>query len=179
MKKRDIPSHFLWLDMEMTGLDVDKERPIEVAAIITDLKFIEVARYHAVIFQPKSLLDKMDDWNKTHHGNSGLIDQIPTGKSMDVVDQELAEVIENVFQNEKAILAGNSIGQDKLFIDRYLLKTAQCLHYRTLDVSSWKVVFQTMYGEFYDKKETHRAMDDILESIEELKHYMSFVGQKP
>ncbi|HAG91697.1 MAG TPA: oligoribonuclease [Bdellovibrionales bacterium] len=175
LKKRDVPSHLLWLDMEMTGLDVEKERPIEVAAIITDTKFVEVSRFHAVIFQPQSLLEKMDDWNRTHHGKSGLLKQIPMGKSMDVVDQELAQMIDDVFHGERAILAGNSIGQDKLFIDRYFLKTAERIHYRTLDVSSWKVVFQTLYGEFYDKKESHRATDDILESIQELKHYLEFV----
>lgn len=177
MKKRDIPSHFLWLDMEMTGLDVEKERPIEVAALITDAKLNEISKYHAVIFQPQSLLDKMDDWNKTHHSKSGLLDHIPTGKSMEVVDTELAEMIEQVYHGEKAILAGNSIGQDRLFIDRYLLKASKHLHYRMLDVSSWKIVFQTMYGEFFDKKESHRAMDDIHESINELKHYMKFIAK--
>jgi oligoribonuclease len=178
-KKRDLPSHFLWLDMEMTGLDVEKERPIEVAALITDQKLQEVAKYHAVIFQPQSLLDRMDDWNKTHHGKSGLLDHIPMGKSMEVVDRELAEMIESVFHGERAILAGNSIGQDRLFIDHYLPKTAALLHYRLLDVSSLKVVFQTMYGKFFDKKESHRALDDIHESINELKYYMGFISDDP
>lgn len=173
--KRDVPSYLLWLDMEMTGLDVEKERPIEVAALITDTKLNEISSYHAVIFQPQSLLDKMDDWNKTHHSRSGLLDHIPTGKSMEVVDQELANLIEHAYHSEKAILAGNSIGQDRLFIDRYLLKTSQLLHYRMLDVSSWKIIYQTIYGRFFDKKESHRAMDDIRESINELKYYMSFI----
>ncbi len=175
MKKRDVPSYFLWLDMEMTGLDVEKERPIEVAALITDIKFNEVSNYHAVIFQPQSLLDRMDDWNKTHHGKSGLLDQIPSGRAMDKVDLELAEMIEHVFHGERAILAGNSIGQDRLFIDRYMPKTSSLLHYRMLDVSSWKLIYQTVYGHFFDKKESHRAMDDIRESINELKFYMSFI----
>lgn len=174
-KKRDTPSFFLWLDMEMTGLDVEKERPIEVAALITDTKLHEISKYHAVIFQPQSLLDKMDDWNKTHHKKSGLLDHIPTGKSMEVVDRDLSQMIEDVFHGERAILAGNSIGQDRLFIDRYLRETSKKLHYRMLDVSSFKVVYQTMYGEFFDKKESHRAMDDIHESIAELKHYMGFI----
>ena len=178
MKKRDIPSHFLWIDMEMTGLDVEKERPIEVAALITDLKLNEIAKYHAVIFQPQSLLNKMDDWNRTHHGKSGLLDQIPTGKSMEVVDRELSELIDSVYHGERAILAGNSIGQDRLFLDRYFLKTSKLLHYRMLDVSSWKIVFQTMYGKFFDKQESHRAMDDIHESINELKFYMQHVDVK-
>lgn len=177
MKKRDVPSHFLWLDMEMTGLDVEKERPIEVAALITDTKLNEVSKYHAVIFQPQSILDKMDDWNKTHHAKSGLLDHIPTGKSMEIVDAELAEMIESVYHGERAILAGNSISQDRLFIDRYMRKTAQHLHYRMLDVSSWKTVFQAVYGQFFDKKESHRAMDDIYESINELKFYMSFISK--
>lgn len=166
-------THLLWLDMEMTGLDVAKEVPIEVAAIITDWKFRTVTEYHAVIQQPKKYLDAMDDWNKKHHGDSGLLAMIPKGKKMKVVDEELAGMIREYFGRDKAILAGNSIGQDRLFIERYMPATEKALHYRMLDVTSWKVVFNNLYNVKFKKKDAHRAVDDIQESIAELQFYLS------
>lgn len=169
-------SKLLWLDMEMTGLDVNKEVPIEVAAIITDWKFNTITEYHAVINQPKKYLDAMDDWNKKHHGDSGLLKAIEKGKSMKVVDEELAGMAKEYFGGrEKAILAGNSIGQDRLFIDRYLTETAKTLHYRMLDVTSFKVIFNNVYDVKFKKKDAHRAVDDIKESIAELQFYMSHI----
>jgi oligoribonuclease len=165
----------LWLDMEMTGLDVEKEVPIELAAIITDWKFKSLTDYHAVITQPKKYLDAMDDWNKKHHGDSGLLAMIPKGKKMKVVDEELAGMIREYFGRDKAMLAGNSIGQDRLFIQRYMPATEKCLHYRMLDVTSYKIVFNNLYNVKFKKKDAHRAVDDILESIAELQFYLSHV----
>ncbi len=164
-----------WLDMEMTGLDVDKEVPIEVAVLVTDWKFIALDQYHSVIFQPTKYLDAMDDWNKKHHGESGLTALIPGGKSIGLVDQELAGLIRQHFGEERAILAGNSINQDRLFIRKYLPLTEKALHYRMLDVTSWKVVFNSLYEKKFKKAQGHRAMDDIQESIAEFKYYLSFV----
>jgi len=106
--------------MEMTGLDVEKEVPIEVAAIVTDWKMQPLEEYHAVIHQPEKYLNAMDDWNKKHHGESGLLDMIPGGKKPKAVDQELAELVEKHFGEDKAILAGNSIGQDRLLNKKYI-----------------------------------------------------------
>lgn len=163
----------LWIDMEMTGLDVEKEVPIEIAAIVTDWKFTALEEYHAVIKQPQSFLDGMDDWNKKHHGESGLVAMIPNGKAPVVVDSEMAALIEKHFGSEKAILAGNSIGQDRLFIDRYLPKIKAKLHYRMLDVTSFKIVYNNLYNKKFTKKQAHRAVDDIKESIAELQFYLS------
>lgn len=168
-------SKMLWLDMEMTGLDSEKEVPIEVAAIITDWKFKTITEYHAVINQPKKYLDGMDDWNKKHHGDSGLLGLIPKGKKMTVVDDELSGMIKEYFGRDKAIMAGNSIGQDRLFIDRYMPATEKTLHYRMLDVTSYKVIFNNMYDIKFKKKDAHRAVDDIKESIAELQYYLSFI----
>lgn len=166
-------THLLWVDMEMTGLDVEKEVPIEIAAIITDWKFKTLTDYHAVIHQPQKFLDGMDDWNKKHHGDSGLLGLIPKGKSMKVVDEELAGMIHEYFGRDRAILAGNSIGQDRLFIAKYMPRTEERLHYRMLDVTSYKVVFNNMYNIKFKKKDAHRAVDDIRESIAELQFYLS------
>lgn len=175
MAAKDNVTKLFWLDMEMTGLDVEKEVPIEVAAIVTDWNFAPQDQYHSVIRQPQSYIDAMDDWNKKHHGESGLIAQIPDGKSPEVVDQELAQFLTRNFAGERAILAGNSISQDRLFIRRYLPKTEAALHYRMLDVTAWKVVFNGRYQRKFKKQDSHRALDDIRESIAELKFYMSFI----
>lgn len=164
-----------WLDMEMTGLDVEKEVPIEVAVIICDLEFKELEVYHAIIKQPKEYLDRMDDWNREHHGASGLTAAVPNGKPPAEVERELTQLIDRHFQGEPAVLCGNSIGQDRLFINRYFPNLAKKLHYRMLDVTSWKVVYQNMLGIKFEKKNSHRAIDDIRESISELRHYLSFV----
>lgn len=168
---------FLWLDMEMTGLDIDKEVVIEVAAIVTDTKLNPLDNYHAVVKQPQEFVDRMDDWNKRTHGASGLIDMIPNGKDQEVVERELISLVEKHFQpNERVILAGNSIGQDRLFINKYFKKFAERLHYRMLDVTSFKIVFNNMFRISYAKKESaHRAIDDVQESINELKRYCEFI----
>lgn len=161
--------------MEMTGLDVEKEKPIEVAAIVTDWHFKELASYHAIIQQPKSLLEAMDDWNKKHHGASGLLDLIPGGQKLEEVDRSLAELIDREFGGEKAILSGNSINQDRLFIRKYMPKTEALLHYRMLDVTSWKVVFNHLYDKKFKKQDGHRAVDDIRESLAEFRFYLSHI----
>ena len=174
-KKPEDVTKLLWLDMEMTGLDVDKEVPIEVACIITDWQWNSLATYHTVIKQPQKILDAMDDWNSKHHKESGLLAAIPNGTDPLVADEELSLWIGQHFGSERAVLCGNSINQDRLFIRKYMPKTEARLHYRQLDVTSWKVVFNSLYQQKFKKKEAHRALDDIRESIEEFKFYLSFV----
>jgi oligoribonuclease len=165
----------LWLDMEMTGLDIAKEVPIEVACIVTDWKFQPLTHYHAIIRQPQEYLDRMDDWNKQHHGESGLTAQIPHGKKPEDVERELCELVTRHFGSERAILAGNSISQDRLFITKYMPKLDALLHYRMLDVSSWKIVFNNLFSAKFTKKQSHRALDDVQESIAELQFYLQRV----
>ena len=161
--------------MEMTGLDPQTHVPIEVAAIVTDLQFSPLETYETVIFQPQAELDKMDDWNRKHHGESGLVAKIAQGKRPPQVDLELCQLIARHFQNERPILCGNSIAQDRSFIRAHLPQMEGQLHYRMLDVSSWKVIFQSLYLKKFEKKNGHRALDDILESIRELQFYLGFV----
>lgn len=165
----------LWIDMEMSGLDIEKEVVLEVAAVVTDFDMEELARYHSVVKQPQEYLDRMDEWNTKHHKESGLTDLVPSGKSPDQVEADLMQVLDGFFLNERAILAGNSIMQDRLFLNKYFPRFASRLHYRMVDVTSFKIIFSTRYGVAYQKKNTHRAVDDITESIAELKHYLSYV----
>jgi oligoribonuclease len=168
---------FLWLDMEMTGLDIDKEVVIEVAALVTDAKLNTLEEYHSVVRQPQEYIDHMDDWNKRTHKASGLVELIPTGKDPAEVENDLLKLCEKHFEpKERIILAGNSIGQDRLFVNKYFKRFAERLHYRMLDVTSFKIVFNNMYQISYAKKESrHRAIDDVHESINELKRYLEFV----
>jgi len=175
MIKKEEVTRLLWLDMEMSGIDVDKEVPIEIACLVTDWQWNVLGEYHAVFKQPQKYLDAMDDWNKEHHGDSGLLAMIPNGKDPAVVDAEVTKFIGEHFGFDRAILAGNSINQDRLFIRKYMPKTEAALHYRMLDVTSWKVVFNSLFQKKFKKKEAHRALDDIRESIDEFKYYLSFV----
>lgn len=176
-EKKDQPlTHLLWLDLEMTGLDVEKEVIIEVGAIITDLDFHPVAEYETVVKQPQSYLDKMDEWNREHHGKSGLLAKIPYGKDPHLVEEELGQLIDQHFsKEERVVLAGNSIGQDRLFINKYFTKLAERLHYRMLDVTSWKLIFKNKFQLEPEKQNGHRALDDIKESIEELQFYLQYI----
>lgn len=165
----------LWIDLEMTGLDVEKEVIIEAAAVITDLEFKHLGEYHAIVKQDQKYLDGMDEWNTQHHGESGLTAAVPNGKEPDQVESDLIQLVEEHFTDERPVLAGNSIHQDKLFIHRHFKKLASRLHYRMLDVSSFKIIFNNKFNKIMSKKTTHRALDDIYESIDELKYYMSFI----
>lgn len=165
----------LWLDMEMTGLDADIERVIEVAAIVTDMDFNTVDTYHAIVKQPDVFLENMDDWNRKHHTESGLLAKIPHGKEPEEVEKELLELTQKHFEKERAVLCGNSIFQDRKFIDLYFKDFAKTLHYRMVDVTSWKIIMNEKYGVEYQKRDAHRALDDIRESIEELKLFLRFV----
>lgn len=168
----------LWIDLEMTGLDINKEVIIEVACIVTDLNFKELETFETVVKQPQHYLDQMDTWNTEHHGKSGLTAKVPHGMEPDAVEFRLLSIIERHFPEAKTdkkyrpILAGNSIAQDRLFIDKYFTKLSEKLHYRMLDVSSWKIIFNNKFEKVYKKQNAHRALDDIRESIGELRYYL-------
>lgn len=176
--KKDKVEKLLWLDMEMTGLDVNKEVVIEVACIVTDLNFREYEAFETVVKQPQIYIDRMDAWNKEHHAKSGLTAKIPNGIEPENLEYRLLDIIDRHFPEGKTnprmmpIIAGNSITQDRLFIDKYFPKFAARLHYRMLDVSSWKIIFSNKFGFDYKKMNSHRALDDIRESIGELRAYM-------
>ena len=166
----------LWVDLEMTGLDDIKDSILEVAAIVTDVQLKPLEEYHRVVFQPAEVLENMNDWCKKTHGESGLTAAVPNGTPLPQVEKELLELISRHFDSkDRPVLCGNSIGNDRRFIDRYTPELAKRLHYRMIDVSSFKEVYRDRFSIEFKKKNSHRATDDILESIRELEHYLSFV----
>lgn len=165
-----------WVDLEMTGLDEQKDVILEVAVVITDLDFKPLEQYHKVVFQPQSALDRMDEWCTKTHAASGLTAQIPNGTALDKIEKDLLALLDRHYKKEdRVVLVGNSVGNDKRFIDKYMPVFASRLHYRILDISSFKEIFREKYGIKFEKSNKHRAVDDIFESIKELSHYLSFV----
>jgi oligoribonuclease len=169
----------LWIDLEMTGLDPAEDRILEVAAIATDWDFKTVATYQAVKkVAPNLLKNRMvgEFWEKYSDVRDQLTAQNSSGKNGRIVENELIEFIEKHFDTENPVLlAGNSIHQDRKFIENEWPRLNEQLHYRMLDVSAWKVVFDGKYKRKFAKPEAHRAMDDIKGSIEELEYYLKKV----
>ena len=167
---------FLWLDMEMSGLDPASCRILEAAAIVTDEKFQELGSFERIIKQPDFVLDAMDDWCTQTHGASGLTASVRKGTPEREAERDFVAFIDKHFTgDEKPVLCGNSIGQDRKFIDHHWKRVAARLHYRMVDVTSFKVIFNNCLGIMNNKTGKHRALDDIKESITELKYYLGFV----
>ena len=167
---------FYWIDLEMTGLDPVNDLILEAAVIVTNKQLEPVFEWETPVFQTPEVLEKMNDWCKHHHAVSGLIDRVPNGIMEASLDERLCEIAKAHFKKKNpVVICGNSISQDRKFIDAYLPLFASRLHYRMLDVSSFKIVFREMLGREFKKNNTHRALDDIRESIAELKYYMSSI----
>lgn len=167
----------VWVDLEMTGLDPERDRILEAAVLVTDGNLEILAEGpNLVVHQSDELLAGMDDWNQKHHGASGLIDRV---RASTVSEAEAeAAILDFVKQHvgpREAPLAGNSVHQDRRFIQRYWPGFEAYLHYRIVDVSSVKELVQRWNSEAYssrpNKRGSHRALDDIRESIAELAHY--------
>ncbi|ANN77131.1 oligoribonuclease [Bordetella flabilis] len=169
-------NRLVWLDMEMTGLDPEKERIIEVAVVVTEPDLTVVAEGPVlVIHQPDALLDAMDSWNKSTHGKSGLIDKV---KASAISEPEAEDILIAFLAQHvpagKSPLCGNTISQDRRFMFRYMPRLEQFFHYRNLDVSTLKELARRWRPDVYksfEKKSRHEALADIYDSIEELKHY--------
>lgn len=167
-----------WVDLEMTGLDLAKDVILEVAVVVTNLRLEVLDQYHQVVYQPPPVLAAMDPWCIETHGKSGLTAAVARGKPLPQVEQDLIKLANAHFPNEKIILCGNSVGTDKKFIEAGMREFARHLHYRIIDVSSWKEIFSACYGLVFQKRELHRAVDDILESVGELNFYMQHISAK-
>lgn len=179
-QKNTTPAHLLWVDLEMTGLDPVKDRIVEVAAIMTDWDFNELGRYESGVAQDEQELRALfaaNAWASARpESTKELIDLSLSSPSEAEVQDALANFIGRfAAQDEVVLLAGNSIHCDRSFIKQWWPHIDRRLHYRMLDVSAWKVVMQAKYGMQFPKNETHRALEDIQESISELKYYLETV----
>ncbi|MDO9026162.1 oligoribonuclease [Zwartia sp.] len=173
-----VPNEFrlVWLDMEMTGLDPEKERIIEVAVVVTEPDLTVVAEGPVlVIHQPDSLLDAMDSWNRSTHGKSGLTDKVKAStRTESSAEDELVAFLSQYVQAGKSPLCGNTVSQDRRFMFKYMPKLEQFFHYRTIDVSTLKELARRWRPELlkgFEKRSKHEALADIYESIDELKYY--------
>ena len=179
MKKSFKPERILWVDLEMTGLDPVEDRILEVGAIVTDWDFKEIARFEAVKkVGPNLMKQRMvgEFWDEFSDVRDALIAQNEGGKNGRTVENELLAFIdEHIGTEGKVLLAGNSIHQDRRFIANEWHRLDERLHYRMLDVSAWKVVFEGKFKKKFAKPEAHRAIDDIRGSIEELQYYLKKV----
>ena len=174
LKKSD--QNLVWLDCEMTGLDPDKERIIEIAVVVTGPQLTpRVEGPVLVIHQPDELLDQMDAWNKGTHGRSGLIDKVK-GSSVTEADaeKELLAFLARYLPKGISPLCGNTIGQDRRFLVKYMPKLEAFFHYRNIDVSTFKELAKRWRPEVYaafKKQQSHTALADVHESIDELEYY--------
>jgi oligoribonuclease len=173
------PNNLIWIDMEMTGLQPDADRIIEIAMLVTDPQLNVVATGPVlVVHQPDEVLDAMDTWNKSTHAKTGLIERVraSTLSESDVERQALEFLAAHVPANVSP-MCGNSICQDRRFLARWMPRLEAHFHYRNLDVSTLKELARRWKPELkaFSKESRHEALADILESIEELKFYRKTV----
>jgi oligoribonuclease len=171
-KNDEVVSKLLWVDLEMTGLEPETDRILEVAAIVTDFDFNEIARFDKVIYQPQEVMALMNDWCVTTHTQSGLVERVKQAQPEEEVVEEFIAFMKKYIGDEPIVLAGNNIHQDRRFIRKWWPEVEALLHYRMLDVSSYKLVMVNKYQKVFEKKKSHRALDDIEESIAELQFYL-------
>ncbi len=169
-------SNLVWIDLEMTGLSPQNDRIIEIASVVTNIHLDIVAEGPTlVIYQSDARLAAMDDWNTKTHGDSGLLELV---RKSTIDEQEAARrtlsFLKRYATRQRSPLCGNSICQDRRFLDRYMPDVSKYLHYRHLDVSTVKELAKRWRPDLIEtdsKTSRHRAKDDILESIEELRRY--------
>lgn len=170
------PNYLIWIDMEMSGLNPDADRVLEVALVVTDSQLVTVAEAPVkIVHQPDEVLDRMDSWNKSTHRKTGLIDKVKVAKQGEAeVEAELIAFLAQYLPENTSPMCGNSICQDRRFLARYMPRLEAFFHYRNLDVSTLKELAKRwkpaiMSG--LNKHGKHEALADIYESIEELKYY--------
>ena len=169
--KHDVATKLLWVDLEMTGLEPETDKILEVAAIVTDFDFKELDTFESVVYQPPKIVSKMGEWCRQSHTASGLVDRVKVAPNEQHIIAEFRQFVKRNFA-EPAVLAGSSIHQDRRFIRQWWPDVDKLLHYRMVDVSSFKVIMLNKYGLVFEQDKEHRALDDIRRSINELNFYL-------
>lgn len=170
-------NNLVWVDLEMTGLDPEKEQIIEIATVITDSNLrILATGPNYVIHQNIKILKGMDEWNQKHHKKSGLIEEVKSSKiTLKQAEYATLDFIKEYAFDKKSPLCGSSVHHDRRFLIKHMPKVDEYLHYRLVDVSTVKGLVAKWYSQdkkiFPKKKDAHRALPDILESIDELRFY--------
>ena len=177
MAKNDVLGNLVWLDLEMTGLVIATDVILEIATVITDGNLNVIAEGPSfIIHQPEEKLIAMGKWCQDHHGKTGLTEAVrqSTATLQQAQEETLAFIKQHCAPNT-GVLAGNSVWQDRVFLDKYMPSITSYLHYRIIDVTSVKEIVRRWYPEDkkteYQKTDRHRALSDVYESIAELKHF--------
>ena len=171
-------NNLIWIDLEMTGLEPKEHVIIEIATVVTDAQLNVLAKGPVIAIQTEQTeLDKMDNWCVTHHGNSGLTERVKASKvTMAEAERQTIEFLSQYVPAKKSPMCGNTICQDRRFLVEQMPALEAFFHYRNLDVSTLKELARRWAPNVYSahqKKGAHIALEDILESIDELKHYRS------
>ena len=181
--------HLIWVDMEMSGLNPETERILEIAIIVTDAHLNVIATAPVwVVHQEDAVLDAMDAWNKGTHGRSGLIDKVKASTLTEAdVEAECLAFLKQHVKSSISPMCGNTIHQDRRFMNRYMPKLEAYFHYRNIDVSTIKELckrWQPEIAKGFSKQQAHTALADIIESVEELRYYreklfIPIIGDEP
>jgi oligoribonuclease len=170
------PNNLIWIDLEMTGLNPEADRIIEVATIVTDSQLNILAEGPVIaVHQADEIMNSMDEWNTRTHGKTGLTERVKNSRTVEnEAEKQTIDFLKQYIGKNQSPMCGNSICQDRRFLARYMPELEAWFHYRNLDVSSIKELAKRWKPDIlggYSKKNTHQAMDDIRESIEELQYY--------
>ncbi len=170
------PDNLIWIDLEMTGLDPDSDRILEIATIVTNARLEVVAEGPVlVVRQPGAVLERMDEWNTRHHGASGLIERVRDSDEDEAsAEQATLEFLAQHVPARTSPMCGNSVCQDRRFLARWMPRLEDYFHYRNIDVSTLKELcrrWSPLIAAGVHKEASHRALDDIRESIGELAYY--------
>ncbi len=172
-------NRLIWIDLEMTGLEPDRDVIIEIATLVTDEQLNILAEGPVLaVHQPENVLQGMDEWNQTHHGASGLLDRVRASTHDTAEAEKLTlEFLAEWSEKRSSPICGNSICQDRRFLARHMPELEAFFHYRNLDVSTLKELARRWYPEVpkFEKAGAHRALDDIRASLDELRYYRETV----
>jgi len=174
----NMPTKLLWVDLEMTGLTPKEDVLLEIAVEVTDFNFKTLESYEARIAQDhQTVVDRMQKniwWREYPENRDDFLNKLGEGKPLSVVETEMIQLIDKHWAGEPAVLAGNSIYNDRLFIKQWMPAMDLKLHYRMLDVSSFKILMQGKFGHAFEKQNNHRAFDEIQASIAKLQNYLDW-----